>query len=113
MRTRANVGEADAVVWFGDPSSRGGRTTLGLARILDVAALVVELDEDGTPGPTPSQCADWIRERAPSTLLISGNRESKAPGIGVWVEPYLIEVFRQLVRSDEGQGDLRDSDGRG
>ena len=31
------------------------------------------------------------------TLLIAGNRESKAPGIGERVERFLSEVFRRLA----------------
>jgi hypothetical protein len=30
------------------------------------------------------------------TLFVAGNRESKSPGIGAWVERYMIEVFRRL-----------------
>jgi hypothetical protein len=100
VRTRANVREADAVVWFGDPSTRGGRTTLGLARIMGVPDFVVEPGEDGRPTLPPGRCADWIRQESPDNVLVSGNRESKAPGIGAWVEAYLIEVFRLLGHSE-------------
>ena len=96
LRTRANVQEADAVAWFGDPLSRDGRLTLGLARLLSRAAFVVEPGEDGRPVPPPAELADWLCDQAVGTLLVAGNRESKAPGIGTWVEAYLDEVFRSL-----------------
>lgn len=31
-----------------------------------------------------------------TSLNIAGNRESKSPGIGAWVEEYLAEMFRIL-----------------
>jgi hypothetical protein len=96
MRTRANLEEADAVVWLGDPLTRGGRTTLGLARMMGLPTFVVELREGSPPAQPPARLADWIVARAPRTLLVAGNRESKARGIGTLVEGYLAEVFPRL-----------------
>ena len=94
LRTRANVRDADGVVWFGDPLSRGGRLTLALAGIVGIPSCVVELGDDGRPLLPPEELADWLSDEAVGTLLVAGNRESKAPGIGEWVERYLTEVFR-------------------
>ena len=89
QRTRANVRESDAVVWFGDTRSRGGMLTLGLARIVGVPALVVELDDAGRPSRPPEDLAGWLGDESVRVLLVAGNRESHQPGIGAWVEAYL------------------------
>lgn len=94
VRTRANVREADALVWFGDPLSRDGRLTLGLARIVPIPDFVVAIGEDGRPGEPEGRLAAWLRDHDVRTLLVAGNRESRAPGIGAWVERYLLDVFR-------------------
>jgi hypothetical protein len=109
LRTRANLQEADAVVWFGDPLTRGGRTTLGLARLIGVPAFVVELREENPPSEPPARLVDWIRAHAPSTVLVAGNRESKAPGIGARVEAYLAEVFRHFGPADRGWAGSNDT----
>jgi hypothetical protein len=93
LRTRENIREAHAVAWFGDPLSREGRLTLELARIVGIPACVVERGEDGRPTIPPGKLADWLHDEAVGILLVAGNRESKEPGIGEWVEPYLAEVF--------------------
>jgi Circularly permutated YpsA SLOG family len=98
VRTRENVREADALAWFGDPDSRDGRLTLGLARLLHKPAFIVEIGGDGRPTYPPAQLANQLSHAGARTLLIAGNRESKAPGIGAWVEKYLIEVFSLLER---------------
>jgi hypothetical protein len=96
VRTRANVHAARALAWFGDPQTRDGRLTLGLAEMVDIPVLVVTLGSSGSPIDPPTRLADWLRARDVGTLLIAGNRESKAPGIGAWVEAYLAEVFALL-----------------
>jgi hypothetical protein len=100
-RTRSNAEQADALVWFGNPYSPGGRLTLqicaevgldcyivinpGFRGDKDTPSLPVWLDGTNALGPVP---AGDVR-----TLMIAGNRESKTPGIGAWVEAYLDEVF--------------------
>jgi hypothetical protein len=101
VRTRENIREADALAWFGDPLTRDGRLTLGLARMLSKPALVVEPGADGRPTQPPGRLADWLRDGAIRTLLIAGNRESKAPGLGAWVEVYLVDAFRALSWGEE------------
>jgi hypothetical protein len=97
LRTRANVREAQALAWFGDPQTRDGRLTLGLARMVDIPNLVVIPEQDDPP----TRLADWLRAQGVPTLLIAGNRESRAPGIGAWVEAYLTEVFALLGFPDQ------------
>ena len=101
QRTRANVRQSDAVVWFGDTLSRGGLLTLGLARIVGVPALVVELGEDGRPTHQPGHLVGWLRDESVRILLVAGNRESNQPGIGAWVEDYLLEAFGMMTLSPE------------
>jgi hypothetical protein len=96
LRTRANVREADAVAWFGDPLTRDGRLTLALAGLVGIPTFVVKLGKGDQPIYPPARLADWLRGQAIRTLLVAGNRESRAPGIGEWVERYLGEVFRLL-----------------
>jgi hypothetical protein len=96
VRTRANVREAEALAWFGDPRTRDGQLTLGLAEIVGIPTFVVTLDQDRRPSPSPAQLAGWLRLEPVGTLLVAGNRESKEPGIGAWVEEHLTEVFQLL-----------------
>jgi Circularly permutated YpsA SLOG family len=98
-RTRLNISDADAVLWFGNPHSLGGRLTLGTASSspysLDTFVVLTE--------STPQDVADWIvgfvldpnDEPNPTkkTLMVAGNRESKSPGIGELVERFMSEVF--------------------
>jgi hypothetical protein len=99
QRTRANVRESEAVVWFGGTLSRGGQLTLGLARIIGIPAFVVELGEDGRPTHSPEQLVTWLHDTAVRILLVAGNRESHQPGIGAWVEAYLMEAFGVVTGS--------------
>jgi hypothetical protein len=93
QRTRANVRMADAVVWFGETDTRGGRLTLGLARIVGIPSFVVRRAEDGRWAHPPRRLVAWLRANAVRTLLIAGNRESHEPGIGTSVEAYLLRTF--------------------
>jgi hypothetical protein len=90
-RTRANVSDSHATIWFGSTESRGFRTThdAALARGQGYPFMVV------FGGLTrPSVVRDWIATHRPRTLNVAGNRESTAPGIAVRVEEFLGQVFR-------------------
>jgi hypothetical protein len=90
-RTRANVADSDATIWFGSTQSRGYATThhAALAREPDHPFLVV------FGGLTrPSVVRDWLATHRPRVLNVAGNRESGNPGIGERVEAFLSEVFR-------------------
>jgi hypothetical protein len=52
-------------------------------------------------GPAEAEMGDWIVEQRITKLWVAGNRESKSPGIGEWVERYLSEVFRLLREAGE------------
>ena len=92
-RTRRNAQAADITLWFGDPKSRGGIATLRDCR----HHLII------WPGHNDfdwkyDHAADLLSEtsRKFRTLNIAGNRETTSPGIGQWVEAYLVDVFRSM-----------------
>ena len=95
-RTRANVREdgLEYLMWFGDPSSRGGNLTIRECTQMGVRSLII-------PRPngfiTPAMVAEELLERRVSLAMVAGNRESSYPGIGHWVGLYPTEVFRILA----------------
>lgn len=94
-RTRANVLESDALLWFGNPYSRGGKLTLKLCRRRRCILHYIIIGQSGTETDREA-VAMWIEDYLVGTqgrLMIAGNRESSSPGIGEWVERYLTEVF--------------------
>jgi Circularly permutated YpsA SLOG family len=90
-RTRANARDSDATVWFGDPDSPGGRTTLRACADLGRRVYLVI---DGLTGP--SEVAAWIVAEGVRVLNVAGNRESTEPGIGERVERFLAALFDRL-----------------
>jgi hypothetical protein len=94
-RTEANVMGADWVFWFGANNSRGGRATFRAVERHGPGWLAIEKPD----GLLPEQAVYVLARQEVKVLMIAGNRESKAPGIGEWVERYLTEVFRLLKES--------------
>lgn len=96
-RTEANVRQASGVVWFGNPYSPGGRLTIGLCKTHAVDHYIVI-----SRGSSPKDVADWIHEQLiegtdePVVLMVAGNRESGSPGMAVYVEKFMGEVFNYL-----------------
>ncbi len=97
-RTEQNVRDADATVWFGTINSPGAKATLHAIRGMGKPHTIVAPGG----GVRPSEVADWVSRRGFKSLNVAGNRESKAPGIGVRVERFMAEVFRQLGRERPG-----------
>jgi hypothetical protein len=91
-RTRANVRDSDATLWFGTTDSRGARTTFGACERLGKSCVRVY------PGALtrPLHIAEWIREHKIKVLNVAGNRASGNPGIGARVERSLAAVLRRL-----------------
>jgi hypothetical protein len=89
-RTRANVQDADATLWFGDAASRGGLCTAKACRDSGKPMLTI------TRGLRPSQIASVIRAKGWQVLNIAGSRESNDLGIGQRVERFLADLFRRL-----------------
>jgi hypothetical protein len=91
-RTRANVRDSDATLWFGSWTTPGGRATLDACQFQGKPSLVV------FPGATRSaQIRGWIVEHGVRILNVAGNRESTALGIGDEVERFMARVFRRLA----------------
>jgi hypothetical protein len=90
-RTRANARDSDATVWFGDPDSPSGRTTLRVCADLGRPVCLVI---DGLTGP--SDVAAWIEAEEVRVLSVAGHRESTEPGIGERAERFLAAVFGWL-----------------
>jgi hypothetical protein len=99
-RTPINVCLADGTILFGNPDSPGGRLVQKIERnlrrddparppVFEVARWDGSIDD-------PNAASWWIAEGAIRVLHVAGNRESRSPGIGAWVEEYLAEVFRLL-----------------
>jgi hypothetical protein len=101
-RTRLNVALADAALWFGDQASPGGKLTLSSCRAKGIPCLIVR------ESVTPEYAAGWLRayvfpvREGGVTLLVAGNRESSAPGIGDRVEAFLGRVLG-LLRDGEAR----------
>jgi hypothetical protein len=91
-RTRLNVRDSDATLFFGDSNSAGGIATLDACRAQHKPFMIVY------QGVTkPSQVVAWIGEKGVRTLNVAENRESNSPGIGARVERFLARVFKQLA----------------
>ena len=78
-RTRANVRDSDATIWFGDPDSPGGRTTLractGFGKPVYLVNEVLTQSAD---------VAAWIETEKVRVFNVAGDRESTKPGIGAF-----------------------------
>jgi hypothetical protein len=80
---------------FGDQESRGSRLVDKITRDMDRhLVLSVERASAYPPQWSVDNILHWTGIKV---INIAGNRESSAPGIGVWVESYLVEVFRLLA----------------
>jgi hypothetical protein len=100
-RTLANVRDADALLWFGNPYSPGGRLTLGLLADCHIIPHFVVIHTS-----TPADVADWLTGTVfpgeeEVRLLVAGNRESGSPGIGERVESFVRGVLDLLAGTVE------------
>jgi hypothetical protein len=91
----ANVRASDGTIWFGDPTTPSGRLTLEGCEKAGKSVLIVPADGVQV---WPSRVVRWIVMAKIHTLNVAGNRESKAPGIGLCVEAFLARVFRITQR---------------
>ncbi|MGE4195956.1 MAG: putative molybdenum carrier protein [Phycisphaerales bacterium] len=100
-RTISNVGLVDKVLIFnqGPAWSSGTACAVNAAKDADVRWFVWELGRTLDSGFSTGYIAQWIRRDSPQSLMVGGNRESRAPGIGAAVEAYLVEVFTALKGS--------------
>ncbi len=96
-RTRQNVEMADAtLVLMVDADRDGTALTLQLCRELGKPYVAVSCT---LPMPEHARlskvhdCRCFLDHYQPAILNIAGNRESAYPGIGVWSEAFLLNVF--------------------
>lgn len=92
VRTLLNVHAAQAVIWFGDPTSPGGMLTLGQAQQRQLR--VLEVPYPWTWGSvTLARIRDFVfaGEVRDYTLMVAGNRERTNPGIDQYVQHVLSE----------------------
>lgn len=97
-RTIRNFSDSECTILFGNPSSPGGKLVQALFR---ERSLMVSHDPyekklicvPGSNEVKPKTVADLIKGNGFIKINIAGNRESKSPGIGEWVELWLTEMF--------------------
>lgn len=97
-RTISNIGLADGTLLFGDPRSAGAKLAQWVIDDLD-GTHMLRCIETRSAFP-PFRAVEAIRRWKIRALNVAGNRESKAPGIGAWVEEYLVEMFSLLHAED-------------
>lgn len=101
QRTIKNVWSANAVLWFGNPNSPGGKLTLRTAReagvprwLCNFQNRLANLDSD------VREVAAWLKTLPPVdefVLMVAGNRERKAPGIRERTQDYMNELLHLLL----------------
>lgn len=95
-RTIANVREADATLWFGDPDSPGGGLTLDTVRMEGQPYRIFPLISDGLYQSTAKTIQEFLAKYPEiKRLNVAGNRESTNPGIGAFVNAVLREALKQ------------------
>jgi hypothetical protein len=94
-RTKANLHWCCMTILFGDPESKGSRLLYSTAGEFLTPRRILSIPSHDA-GPTPGWIEGHILETKPKVINVAGNRESSSPGIGEWVERYMLEVFRLL-----------------
>lgn len=86
QRTIDNAQEADGTIWFGNPSSPGGKLTLSsIAQKGKVNPLI---------NPTNAEeIKKWITDNNIKVLNVAGNREKSKPGIYNTTKTMLVEAL--------------------
>ncbi len=98
-RRRRNVQDAETMLLMGDKSSRGSIGLLNDWNVIQKQAVWVWVQ----PGvEIPRSIARFLRNarrdgRPARTVLVAGNRESVAPGLGERAERFMLAVFRKLA----------------
>jgi len=96
-RTISNIGLADMTLLFGDTGSPGSR--LLIREAMDINHPVFNIKSRMTMPPSHAGAA-ILRWGKVKSLNIAGNRESSHPGMGIWTEDYLCELFRYLGHNE-------------
>lgn len=94
-RTRRNVRDSDATVWFGQPASLGYEATRKAVLHLAKPLLHVEGPTDAIEAAAAS-VVDFVRATKCEILNVAGNRESNCPGVGAFTETVLMRALTLL-----------------
>jgi hypothetical protein len=96
-RTRHNIRVSDATIIFSLGSLDGGSYLTSASAQAQGKPLMVITEWYAEVGfrPLPAAVRRFLMDRQIGVVNIAGNRESKSPGIGGWVEAYLLEVLKQ------------------
>lgn len=89
---RQNAREAQVTLWLGETDTPEYKILDKITKQHDRGFLVV------IPGQndTPKQIADILAILEVETLNVTGNRESKSPGIGARAEKFLVNVLKRI-----------------
>ena len=87
------------MVLIGDPKTPGSRGLLADWSKIRMGAAYVWVEPGAS---TPREVAGFIldvrlKARRVGSVLVAGNRESLAPGIGERAERFMLAVFRRLA----------------
>lgn len=97
-RRRFNVLGCSCVLLFGDDTTPGARGLL--ADMKAVGSRPLLRIRDGSTKLT--DVVTWLRGQPDDpVLLIAGNRESRAPGMGARVEAFLTALFRRVSGTEK------------
>lgn len=110
-RSRINVEDSDATIYFTYKPSRASNNAASDCADYKKLFLPIILEDRGCDPPLYRIVGDgaedflvaWIIANSIGTLNVAGNRESKAPGIGKFIEKFLTRVFRGVMEQQRGQ----------
>ncbi|WP_422932064.1 YpsA SLOG family protein [Singulisphaera sp. PoT] len=96
-RTRENIDDSDATWIFTESeTSRGTLLATSYAEKVGRPVMLTIVKRGVIVPGRPAKVLDWLERERVKVLNIAGNRESKPPWIGGWVEGYLFEFFELL-----------------
>ena len=93
-RTQRNVIDSDGTLWFGNPTSPGGKLTINSARKHKRPVLIIP--RDATTFDAERKIITWIRKEEIETLNVAGNRASKNPDIYGFVYMVMLRVLKNI-----------------
>lgn len=85
-RTRQNVRDAHLTVWFGDPTSPGGRLTIGTCQQLNIPHLI---------NPTAAELRSRLETLQIKVLNVAGNRLRTNPAASEQARAVLMEALKR------------------
>ena len=92
QRTQWNVRDSDMTLWFGDPTSRGGKATMRAIDNNNKYSVIIHPDHI----VIPIDFFGFIYDTPDCIINCAGNRESSRPGIGAAAERFFGKLFSIL-----------------